>query len=221
MLEFIDLIFSSVVLPFTLLLAVLLTYWLLFILGAVSLDMFDIDFDAEVSTDADLEFESDVDVTGGNPLLSFLKFFNVGDIPIMILLTVLILVLWIMSLVTTLYFNPENSGWIALAWVVPNLVISLFLTKFLTTPLRRLFQQMKKGIAAPTKIVGNNCIITTGEATQTSGQAEMRQEGGPPISLNVRSKPGMKLLRGDEARVIAHNKSDNTFVVIPADLEMK
>jgi len=216
--EFLELCFSS-----ENLLMMVFAYWILMLVGAVGMDTFDIDLDADFDagggdpTDVDPDFEPG---SGGGALFGLLKFFNVGDVPLMVLLSFVAFNLWAISLLTSHYLNPSLSPWVALLWFVPNLLFSLFAAKFLTMPLKHVFSRMKSGIAAPTKIVGQTCVVITSEATPKSGQAMIAQQGSP-LKLNVRTKEGVTLTKGDEALVVARNEDDGTYVIVPFDLEMK
>ena len=222
--EFFELCFTSVNLPFTGLLLLVFAYWILLLVGAVGFDTFDFDVDTDFDvgggggdvTDAEPDFDTS---GGGGAWLGILKFFNVGDVPLMVLLSFVAFNLWALSILTSQYLNPSLSPWVALLWFVPNLLLSLLLAKFFTAPLKKLFVRMRAGIDAPIKIVGQTCVVTTSEVTPKFGQAEIKQDG-PPLTLNVRSKEAVSLTKGDEALIVAQD-DDGTYVVVPFDLEMK
>ena len=50
-------------LVFTVMLGIVIIYWIMVILGALDVDFLDIDFDSDVDVDADVD--ADVDGTGG------------------------------------------------------------------------------------------------------------------------------------------------------------
>jgi hypothetical protein len=39
------------------------------------------------------------------------------------------------------------------------------------------------------------------------------EQQGPPLLLNIRSKPGASLAKGDAARIIGYNQQNDTFLV--------
>ena len=94
------------------------------------------------------------------------------------------------------------------------------LTKAVTSPFRYLFGKANSGIAAPIRIVGKTCVITTSEVTPRFGQAQMEQEGAP-ITLNVRCRADVRLGKGDEAVITEHDTDTDTYFVYPFDLEVK
>ena len=258
MVDFLQLCIAPINIVFTILLGGVFFYWTMFLVGAVGLDLFDVDMDVDgdldlhvdvdVDIDANVDLDGDVGLDAGHAdfhadhdvdvgeataeggthagagysswFISVLRFFNVGDVPMMILLSAAVGSLWAVSILTSHYFNPEQSFGRAVLWFVPNLLVSLFMAKILTTPFRYVFGQANLGIAAPTKIVGKTCVITTSEVTPRFGQAEIEQEGAP-ITLNVRCTEDVKLSKGDEAIITEHDKETDTYSVYPFDLEVK
>ena len=58
-------------LPLTVMLGLVVFYWLLTILGAIDLDGFDFDFDTDTDIDADLDVDADGEMQSSSPLVSF------------------------------------------------------------------------------------------------------------------------------------------------------
>ena len=255
MLEFIQLCFSPINLPFTLLMVCMLGYWGMFFLGAIGLDVLDdmdldLDGDVDVDLDLDLDVDADIDVgdidadidpdldvdpdaeldagesgSGGRSSLfiSLLKFMDVGDVPLMILLSALVFSIWSTSLVVTKYFNPAQSIVWALAWLLPEFIFSLLLTKVVTFPAGMLFRKANSGIEKKTKIIGRTCIVTTSRVTAKMGQAEIHVDDAAPITLNVRCRSGEErkpLKKGDEALILELVAEKGTYIVVPFDLEV-
>ena len=91
-------------LPASFLLGLVLLYWLMVILGVLGMDAFDLDLDA------DLDFDVEADVDGhfeGSVFGKVLDFFHLGDVPIMIVVSFFVLNMWIITIVSNHYFNPE------------------------------------------------------------------------------------------------------------------
>lgn len=230
--EFLQLCLAPVTLPFTILLVCVFGYWTLNVVGFVSMDLFDVDLDLDLETDLDVDVDLDVDMDvdvdpdvdmdgdiGLPPWLAVLHYFNVGEVPVMILLSVLIFTMWTISLVLNNYWNPTLSTGLGLLLMVPNFLASPMITKVLTTPFASVFKHAKSGIAKATKIVGRTVIVTTGEVTTSFGQAELNSDNVVvPITLNVRARDGERLGKGDEALVVEHDDSNDTYLVVPFDL---
>ncbi|MCA9216661.1 MAG: DUF1449 family protein [Planctomycetales bacterium] len=242
--EFLRVCFIAVNVPFTVMLGAVFIYWIMFIVGAVGLDSFDIDMDMDLDTDLDLDLDVDVDAdldldvdadidvdanadvsagggTGGGSIwISLLRFFNVGDVPLMILVSTLTFSCWSLGIMSNHYFNPELSTTRSLLLLTPILVLGLLATKVLTAPVRTLFKHVNAGTELPIQMVGKTCIVTTGEVTPTFGQAKLVRDG-PPVTINVRCGADCTLKKGDEAVIAEHNKDKNTYTVVPFNLEMK
>ena len=238
--EFLKICFITVNVPFTVMLGAVFAYWIMFIVGAVGLDSFDLDLDmdldADVDVDLDIDVSADVDVdpgldvdgdadvaaadgtTGGSLWISVLRFFNVGDVPLMILISVMVFCSWAMGVLGNHYFNPELSTGRSMLLLIPIVVLSLLVTKVVTTPVRKIFSHANAGVEAPMQMVGKTCVVTTGEVTPTFGQAQLAHEG-PPITLNVRCPTDRSLSKGDEAVITDHDKESNTYTVVPFNWE--
>ena len=247
MLEFIQLCFAPINLLWTLMLICVMGYWAMFFIGAVGLDVLDdldfdldgdvdVDLDLDVDADVDIDVDADVDVdadadvsdvegghSGGRSglFISLMRFLDVGDVPLMVLLTALVASIWAVSILVNHNFNPQQSVLAALLWFLPNLVVSLLLTKVVTLPARYLFRNSNSGIAKPAKILGKRCTITTSTVTASFGQAEIRLDDAAPITLNVRCQDANKTLKkGDEALILEMVEDKGTYIVVPFDLEV-
>jgi len=232
--EFLQLCLAPATLPFTVLLVCVFGYWLLCVVGFVSMDLLDVDLDLDLDTvidldadvdfdldadiDPDLDIEADVDGLGLPAWMSVLHFFNVGEAPLTILLSVLIFTLWSISLMLNAQWNPTLKMGLGFLLMIPNLIASPLITKLLTTPFASVFKRAKSGIAKPTRIVGRTVIVTTGEVTTSFGQAELQDNHVVPVTLNVRSRDGERLGKGDEALVIERDEAKDTYLVVPFNL---
>ena len=105
MLELLYVAFTPVNLFFTVLLLLVLVYWIMVILGALDVDFLDIDFDSDVDADADV----DMDFQGGGFLRGILEFFYIGEVPVMVLVSVFSLSVWTISVLGNYYLNPNSS----------------------------------------------------------------------------------------------------------------
>ena len=244
-LEFIQLCFSPINLLFTLMLLCIAGYWTMFFVGVVGLDFFDdleldidgdvdldldldadVDIDADVDVDAEIDAEADVDSDNSGRsgwFVSLLKFLDVGDVPLMVLLTALVGSLWAVSILSSYYFNPSMHWLNAALLLFPDFAVSLLITKVMTYPASFIFKQTNKGIEKTTRIVGRTCTVTTSTVTESKGQAEIEVENAAPITLNVRCRSVADyrpLKKGDEALVLEWVEEKGTYIVVPFDLEV-
>lgn len=90
-----------------------------------------------------------------------------------------------------------------------NAVIAAVLTKVVTAPLASYF-----GNAArydEQTLVGRCCVVASGEATPTFGQAKF-DTGGAPLLLNIRTD-GLHLTKGTVVRIVAFDADRRTYLV--------
>ena len=197
---------AAVNLPYTVFLGLILLYWLTVIVGALDLDLFNVDLEADVDADVD------VDAPGlGGVGLAALRFFHVGDMPLMLLLSFFALSLWVLSLLSNDYLRNQ-SLLVAGLLCMPNVFASLFVTKVVTLPFRALFKTLRHERRAAPEIVGLACVVKTSKVDASMGQAEMARNGAP-LLLNVRTADGDVLNQGEEALIIDFNEHTNTYTV--------
>ncbi|MDB6151213.1 MAG: hypothetical protein JWQ44_2661 [Chthoniobacter sp.] len=185
-------------LPFTVLLGLVMIYWLLVALGALD------DHDA---ADAEGDFASD-----GGWLSGVFHFINLGEAPLMVVMSILSLCLWTGSMIANHYFTDHRAV-LALAYLLPNLLLSIVVTRYLTLPLKPIFQLLGGSEAEPIPLVGQPCRITTSTANETFGQAEIETKGAP-LLINVRTTDGAALPRGAAAVVFREDTERGIYFVV-------
>ncbi|NCF84763.1 MAG: DUF1449 family protein [Verrucomicrobiaceae bacterium] len=193
--------------PITVCFVLVVLFWTITVFGIVDSDAL------EPNLDLDADVDVDTQVHGGSIGLGLLRFFNLGEVPLMILLSVLITLVWAGAVALNYYFNPGQSFLIAGGWLFANGVVSLLLTKFLTVPLKPLMRKLKEG-EKHRPVIGRACVIKTSEVTETFGQAEAEDDSGNPLLLHVRVSQGQKsLAKGDRALVVDTLDDAQTYVV--------
>ncbi len=222
MIELFSIAFSPVNVVFSILLLLTIIYWLTVIVGVLDVDLFDVELpDSGLEADVDADFDADADLEVGGPVMmrSLLHFFYIGEVPIMILISVLILSLWTCSVLGNYYLNPGQSLVLAIPIFLANLVVSLFISKVLVMPLKRMYAMLNKDYNKPRKVIGRICRITTTHASKDKmGQAEITTKGAP-IILNVISQDDNEFSKGDEAVVVASDKEKGIYFIARVDLE--
>ena len=210
-------------LALSILLALCLLYWVAIILTGLGVDVLDFDLDAldDVSVDAGDAPDLPGGAGHGGGMahaglgIAVLKFFHVGTVPVMVLISVLLLSMWTMAVL----LHPIVGAWTALLQVLmllAYLAAGLVVTKIGTLPLRRLFAKLREDEehqAVNEDLVGKLCHITAA-AGDDRGQAEI-DTGGAPLLINVRAHGGVTLAKGDPAVVVDYNRQSNLFIVRP------
>lgn len=243
MIQFIQETVNYVNFPVTMLLVGMLLYWLMVIAGVVGMDGIDfgLDLDADVDVGLDLDpgIDVDTDLGGGSidgapqtslgsgssttgsdsALRTMFEYFYLGEIPIVIVGSFFVFYLWMATIVTNHYTNPNQSFLIAAAWFLPNVLVSLILLRYSMMPVAVLFRKPPPENRTRDELVGLTGRVTTSEVTESFGQIEIKRGDEPEIILNVRARAGKSLAKNDLARVMAFNSDDGTFIVEYTSLE--
>ncbi|MDP3230988.1 MAG: DUF1449 family protein [Acidovorax sp.] len=194
---------------YTVLLGVVLVYWLLAIIGMVDFESSGIDLDIETHADAS------VDDMG--TIASYVVAFGLHGVPFSIVFSLLVLVGWTLSFlagVTLLAWVPTDI----LQWMVGLVVLlvafalSIVITARLVRPLRGLF--VHHTAQSNASLVGQTCRVLTGAVDERQGRAEVAQRGA---SLNIRvwSPSPNTLKRGDTALITEYDAGTHRYLVMP------
>lgn len=220
MVELISAAFAPVNVVFTVLLLLTGLYWITVILGVLDVDLFNIDtVDSGPEIDVDADADADLDGMEMGLGRSILHFFYIGEVPTMILVSILILSLWSFSILGNYYLNPGGSFLMAIPIFIGNLVASAFVMKLFALPLRKLYVMLNKDYNAPGDVMGRICrIVTTQVAKDKMGQAEVATKGAP-ILLNVLSQDEHVFRKGEEAVIVAFDDQKGTYLIAPVNLE--
>ncbi len=184
-------------LPFTVILLGLAGYWIL-----VSFGIFDL-------SDADAE----LDATPG-PLGSYLHFLNVGEVPLLVILSTLNLTTWVCGILANTYLNPSASILLGLGYLVPAFLISTVVTRYATMPLRGVFRLLNAPNPTDRTLVGQTCVVRTREANATYGQGEVASDGAP-LTVQIRTHDGTSLPLGTTALIVSGDPATSTYLVRP------
>ena len=210
---------------YTVLLGLAIIYWVTVVIGIFDLDLFNLDMDADadvdlgvdtdVDMDADMDADADAQVDTGTSTLGVLHsvflFFNLGQVPVMIIFTFLAFFMWSASVLFHYYIGQNSIIW-ALILLVPNFIGSLLLTKVCTQPFKGLFNKLSEEKEDFEEMIGRTCVVTTSRVDATFGQARIETEGSPLV-LNARTENDEILLKGEEALVIAYDVKTGIAII--------
>lgn len=188
-------------LPLTILLGLVVVFWILTLVGAIGTDV-DVDLNPDASG-ADL----------GDIPAAMLRAVNAGFVPVTIVLSVLILMMWIASILLNHWFNPNGSILVALGFFLVAFVVGVITTKAITQPLVPLMRRLKEAENAP-PVIGEVGIVRSIQLDATYGQVEVQRPDGAPALLNARlgadSEP---VFRGTHVAVISHDEAAGIYLV--------
>jgi hypothetical protein len=226
--------FSSSNLFLTILLGLVTLYWLSVIVGAIGMDAldFDIDVDADIDIDVDIDVDVDVDMdidadgdlgahgngdvahTGGGVMIGVMRFFNLGRVPFMVLISIFILSLWSIAIYCNhdaSLINPGNSSGMAALLFFPNFIASLFISKVLTAPLVPVFAKLNTSEKALVMSGKVGTLILGIKDTET-GQMKINIDGSL-ISLTVKSNGGKEIKKGNKVVIIEKIDGSASYIV--------
>jgi hypothetical protein len=184
-------------LPYSILLAFLLLYWLLVMAGAFDFEIFGVDVD------------SDLDSPDG-PFQWFLSLFNIGELPVMIVISFVVLGLWSTAMITGMFMPGGVSAVFRVALFPVNLVVGALLAIPFIKPVAWLFRQNE---AAREKIRETGSLARLRDALEPEkmGQALIDRQGAS-VMLNVKLVSGEAAL-GAGAEVVVVAKEGNFYRV--------
>ncbi len=200
MIELFNASISLINLPFSVLLLLIVFYWLSVIVGALDIELFDIDLSSDM----------DMDHPGGF-VNSFLNLLNIGEVPVMVVISVMILTGWCFSMLANYYLNSSMSLLIGAGLLVPNFIVSLVAAGLVTRPLRALFSTFDHEDTHQ-KILNRVGTVTTSQVTPTFGQLEIETRGAP-IVVNVRTTEETILEKGDKAIIYDEDRDKGVYFV--------
>lgn len=171
------------------------------------MDTLDIDIETEVELDMDGDLEVD-----GEGLSSVLSFFNIGHMPLMIFLSFLAFPMWVLSLCSINFIGVENIL-INSGLLLASFVVSLFIAKFLTTPIAKFYMKLRLQDEAINPI-GKQCKVLLTVKSDSYGQAEIKANG-TSILISAITRDGIEIKKGESALVIDYIKDGNHYLIEP------
>jgi hypothetical protein len=204
--EFLAALLAFPTVVFSILLAVVLLYWLTVIIGALHIDL----GSPDGGHDADM-------IPGGHDAHGFLEFLSIGKVPITITISLFVFLAWMLGMFAELVLRAPVSAWISgplfSAALVPAIVLSaMVVTAYAVRPLRGLFSLVSEH--GETGLVGRMVRITSMSVDHGFGTA-VCDNAGPGILLNVVSRPGVTLARDAMAVVVEYDPARQVYLVAP------
>lgn len=221
----IDILFSQVNIILTILMLILVLYWLVTMISGIDLDVdIDVDFDIESNIEGvELDFQ-DVSNTELNKedLIKtrreklkwwqvFLIYFNFVDLPFMFTFTCWVFIWWILTTITTtLTYSYNNTfGFIIM---ISGFFPALIITKIFTTPFKSFFKNLNKDGDLPIDIVGRRGVCLSTIKNNKMGSAEVVVEGNS-LSIYIKSLNGENITFREPILIIKKSEDKNYYYV--------
>ena len=213
--------------PLTLLFGVCVAYWASVCFGLLDVSSLDADVDLHVDAGADLHLDADAHAdldghldadahgheVGGGAMISFLRFMNVHEVPLMVVVSVQVLSMWTIALFTNHHWNAGESFPLAMGFLAGNIFVSMIITRIVTSPLRPVMRALKKEWDDVGDIIGFTGVVMTGEVSEDFGQVEVVRKGAPTMCHARIPEGGEPLSRGDTALIIDYDEQTQTCIV--------
>ncbi|KAA1247462.1 hypothetical protein F0000_03105 [Aquimarina sp. RZ0] len=235
--ELFDIAFSQVNMVLTILMILLILYWLFTMISGIDFDLdLDVDIDIEVDADVDLDIDADSNIEGGNldfediantevnkediigkrrkPLKWWqilLIYFNFVGLPFMFTFTCWIFIWWLCTTITTNLTHSYDSNF-GFIFFLGAIIPSLFITKVFTTPFKSFFKNLNKDGDAPIDLLGRKGIILSTVSKDKMGSAEVVVDGNP-MSIYVKSLNGEQINYHQKILVIKQSDDKNFYYV--------
>lgn len=199
---------SPINLPFTIVLGAFGLYWLFVILGILGLD--DAHHD---DVDADAPEHEPGEAQHPGAFGSLMHFLHVGEVPFMIVASILSLSMWVGSIAINYYFNQAGIVEKALVLFLPVTFVGVVVTHFLALPFKKVYQLLEQDYDLHEPLVGSIGTVVSGEVSQDFGQVMVGAKGAP-ITLNARTSSDRPLRKGDKALIVEEDKKRRIFKVV-------
>lgn len=237
MTEFLHAILSFPTVVFTVMLIVIVLYWLMVIIGAIGVDVLHVGeaagakiegmvggavegkiegvvggaVDAKIQGAVEAKVEGAAGEIGGGGG-GFLAMLGFGKVPATVVISSL--VLWSWAVCLSLSSAGANMG--LSAWVIGAAApfVAVFLAGALTGLIVRALGRflVHHEPLRRRDLVGKVCTITTGRVDASFGQG-LIEEGGTDLTIDVRCDPPNRLVRRARAVVVAYDAEHNTYTV--------
>ncbi len=207
----------------TVIVGILVIYWLFVFIGGIGLDDldlgFDFDFDVpevdtpDADTDADID-DINIESAEKSPgfFIRFLTFLNVGKVPFMLIFSTLKFFTWIGTLFTTQFVDVTPWGAWSLLILIPLIIVAVFFTKLATTPLVKFFKAIGYKGEEAIDFLGRSGKMLSTIKDKKIGSAEFVIDKNP-IKLNVISTDGEELKYGEYVVVTDESDDKKTYLV--------
>lgn len=221
---FLNNLISFPVVVYTFLMVIIFTYWLLALLGALDIDMFDADIDIEPDMDVETGFDVDTDMQteGIGRVTGFMLKWGLSGVPVTVVISILISTSWLITYFVSSILFPYIPFEIAktvagFALLILSFLFSIPVTAKIIKPMKGAF--VSHTAAEKASFLGSECIVKTGKVTESFGQAEY-DDGGAGMLFDIRAKTDDGIKKGDRVILRSYDdKEDSYWAIKITDLE--
>lgn len=185
----------------TVLLILVVVYWIVSIIGVLDFDIFDLDLDVDA---------------GDGPFYALLVFLKVGELPFMFVFSILILNFWIIAML--MYYLPIDPGGVVnVVLLIPAMILSMLITKVELYPLKVISKNssMQDNLDnSDNAVIGQLCKLRYEVKDGRLGQAEVERDGASLV-INVKSEyEGVAFRKDESAFIIRKDIEKNIYYIV-------
>jgi len=212
--EFLQVCFSTWMIPLTVVMILTVLYWLVVITGVLGMELLDGLFggllDGATEGAAEGATEGALEAAGGflgGLLMGICNWLSLGRVPATLVLSIIIFLMWIQGFIVKAVIEPmigPDLGLlvmlaVALTTFAGSAVAAIAVTGLIVRPLRKQFHHTTEHAGAT--LVGKTCRIKSTQVSDSWGQGEVELNRAPVI-LKVVCDEENNLTRGSEALIV-------------------
>jgi hypothetical protein len=202
--------------PFSLLLGLVVIYWVFAIIGVLDLDVLNFSTDADISgghLDVDGgDGDVHLDHGGHGALHHIFGYLHVGEAPVTVILSLLTTFMWAISMTSNYYFNQGDSLLLGLCFLIPNFLGSITATGIAVIPVAALFRKLNDEENVRKDVLGEIGTVLTSKVDHESGQIEIAT-GAAPITVNARTSTKDEILVKGKKAVVVRKTDEGTYII--------
>lgn len=207
---FVDIAFSYPTAIPSVLLIVVVFYWVLAMFGLVDFDSTDLDID--IDTDAQL----DGDAGDIGALASYVVAMGLNGVPFSVVVSLLVLLIWMLTALFAEWILPlvptaVLQVVVGTAALLMALAVSIIITAQIVRPMRKLF--VSHAATSNASIVGQICKVVTQTVDERFGRAEV-STNGTAINIRVWATTPNSLSRGAAARILEYDPQTSRYLIV-------
>ncbi|MCU7933428.1 MAG: ubiquinone biosynthesis protein [Candidatus Thiodiazotropha sp. (ex Dulcina madagascariensis)] len=214
---FFDTISSYPTSVYTVILGVMLVFWIFAILGMLDIDLIPTDVDEGI-------FEADVNFDGEIPgFVGLLHTLGLTGVPFTLVISIIALIGFTLCYVVSAYLlMPLGSSLIRYAAgtlvLVAGLALSIPITAKLIKPMKPLF--VKHFAPSNRDFIGHPCTVSSSRVSDTFGIGIV-ETGGSPLQINIRADDKQGFKKGMTVRIADYHEANDVFDVISEEAYQK
>jgi hypothetical protein len=208
---------SFPVVIFTFLLAIIICYWLLALLGAVDIEMFDLSFEVDLDLELDGDIGTDIDsnATGLKGVTGFMLKWGLTGVPVTVVVSILVAFSWLICYVIVSIFYPLIpitliKTILGCFLLLISFALAIPMTSWIIKPLKKVF--ITHDAVKKSSLIGSECVIKTGVVTPDFGQATY-DDGEAGMIFDVRAEVADGIKKGDLVVLFEYNEEEGSYLV--------